>query len=396
MVASETRHPYPFERTVATELPPMYEALRETDRVAPITMSTGDPAFLVTRYEDVRFVLSDPRFSVNQNLPGAPRLTEMTFESVMTTDPPVHTRLRKLVSREFTARRAERMRQRLQEIVDGLLDAMQEQGPPANIVEALAVPFPITVICELLGIPKMDTDRFRRWADIMVSLTGYSFEDWSAARNALQDYLGDLIKTRQQNPGPDLLSALVKTSATDDQLTLHEVGSLALILLLAGYEPASNQLGSSVLTLLRHPQQLAHLRENPDLLPAAVEELMRYAPAGDGSLFRITLAEVAIGDVVIPAGSAVLASTQAANTDPRRFDDPGGLDLARADNQHVALGHGIHYCLGGALAKLELQVAIGSLLRRFPGLKLAIPEQELRWSREGSMLSGFAEVPVTW
>jgi cytochrome P450 len=396
MAATDTRHAYPFDRAVPTAIPPLYEELRESDRVARITMATGDPGFLVTRYEDVRLVLSDPRFSVQQNRPGAPRLTEMAFESVMTTDPPVHTRLRKLLSRNFTARRVERMRPRLQEIVDGLLDDMEAAGPPADIVESLAVPFPITVICELLGVPMHDVTRFRGWADIMVSLTGYSMEDWTAARDALQDYLDELVVLKRKDPGDDLLSALVASAQDSEDLTEHDVRSLALILLLAGYEPASNQLGSSVLTLLRFPDRLDQLRADPDLLPSAVEELMRYAPAGDGALFRITMDEVTIGGTRIPANSAVLASTQAANWDPRRFEDPTGLQLDRPDNQHTALGHGIHFCLGAALARVELQVAIGSLLRRFPGLALATDVRELRWSSPGSMLSGFSEIPVTW
>ncbi|GGU55984.1 cytochrome P450 [Streptomyces daghestanicus] len=396
MAASATRHPYPFDRAVPTAIPPLYEELRETERVAAITMATGDPGFLVTRYEDVRFVLSDPRFSVRQDLPGAPRLTEMTFESVMTTDPPVHTRLRRLLSRDFTARRIERMRPRLEEIAEGLLDEMEKKGAPADIVESLAVPFPITVICELLGVPMVDVARFRGWADTMVSLTGYSMEDWTAARDALESYLDGLVAAKRENPGADLLSALVATAAEDNELTDHDVRSLSLILLLAGYEPASNQLGSSVLTLLRFPDRLAELRRDPGLLPSAVEELMRYAPAGDGALFRVTLEDVTIGDTHIPANSAVLASTQAANWDPRRFDDPTGLRLDRPDNQHTALGHGIHFCLGAALARVELQVAIGALLRRFPRLALATDESGLRWSSPGSMLSGFAEIPVTW
>ena len=396
MAASDTRHQYPFDRAVPTEIPPLYEELRETDRVAKITMATGDPGFLVTRYEDVRFVLSDSRFSVRQDLPGAPRLTEMTFESVMTTDPPVHTRLRRLLSRDFTARRVEKMRPRLQEIVDGLLDEMEKQGPPAEIVESLATPFPITVICELLGVPMVDVARFRTWADIMVSLTGYSMEEWTGARDSLENYLDELVVAKRENPGDDLLSALVKTAATEDDLTEHDVRSMSLILLLAGYEPASNQLGSSILTLLRFPERLEQLRRNPDLLPSAVEELMRYAPAGDGALFRVTLDDVTIGGTHIPANSAVLASTQAANWDPRRYDEPDGLVLDRPDNQHTALGHGIHFCLGAALARVELQVAIGSLLRRFPKLALGTDVANLRWSSPGSMLSGFSEIPVTW
>ncbi|MFF8988053.1 cytochrome P450 [Streptomyces globisporus] len=396
MAATDSRHAYPFDRTDPMRIPPLYEELRESDRVARITMATGDPGFLVTRYEDVRLVLSDPRFSVEQTRPGAPRLTEMAFESVMTTDPPVHTRLRKLLSRNFTARRVEQMRPRLQQLVDDLLDDMEAKGAPADIVESLAVPFPITVICELLGVPMHDVTRFRGWADIMVSLTGYSMEDWTAARDSLQDYLDELVVLKREEPGDDLLSALVASAQDSEHLTEHDVRSLSLILLLAGYEPASNQLGSSILTLLRFPERLKQLREDPSLLPSAVEELMRYAPAGDGALFRITLDEITIGDTVIPPNSAVLASTQAANWDPRRFEDPTGLRLDRPDNHHTALGHGIHFCLGAALARVELQVAIGSLLRRFPDIALATDERELRWSSPGSMLSGFSEIPVTW
>ncbi len=394
MSVNETRHDYPFERTIAIEPPQLYAKLQEQERVARVTMPSGDPAFLVTRYEDVRFVLADPRFSVDSRKPGSPRLTDMIIESVMTTDPPEHTRLRGMVSRQFTARRIQRMRPRIQAITDQLLDEMLEKGAPADLHASFAVPLPVTVIGELLGVPIDDLDQFRAWADATVSLSG-SVEEHTKAHDSLLAFLADLAQSKREKPGEDLLSALVAECAKE-RVTEHELLSLVLIMLLAGYEPTSNQLGGSVVALLRHPEEFQRLVDDPALIENAVDELLRYTQPGDGALFRIATEDVMIGDTLIPAGCAILTSTQTANLDERRFPDARRLDVGRKDTAHLGLGHGIHYCLGGALAKVELQIAIGTLVRRFPTLRLAIRPEELRWSMPGSMLSGYTEIPVVW
>ncbi|OIJ96824.1 cytochrome P450 [Streptomyces monashensis] len=391
--------PYPFEQPPGLAQCPMYAHLRETDPVAEVRMPSGDHAYLVTRYEDVRTVLSDARFSRAATLePGAPRLAAapQNFKSLLNMDPPEHTRVRKLVSREFTARRVNALRPRIQEHTDALLDAMAAAGPPVDLVPTFAFQVPVTVICELLGVPFADREDFAAWSRVFLATTSVTKEEMLGAQLALRDYLASLVAAKRERPGDDLLSALVSIhDEDDDRLREEELIFLGISLLVAGHETTVNQIANSVVALLTHPEQLERLRKDPDLVAGAVEELLRLHPPGNEALLRITLEDVELGGVTIPKGSAVLPSLSSANRDRRQFDDPDVIDFDRPVNAHFAFSHGTHYCLGSGLARAELQIAVASLIRRFPTLRLAVPEEELR-RPEGMLVHGIASLPVAW
>ncbi|MER5548716.1 cytochrome P450 [Streptomyces sp. NPDC002589] len=391
--------PYPFEQPPGLAQCPMYAHLRETDPVAEVRMPSGDHAYLVTRYEDVRTVLSDARFSRAATLePGAPRLAAapQNFKSLLNMDPPEHTRVRKLVSREFTARRVNALRPRIQEHTDALLDAMAAAEPPVDLVPAFAFQVPVTVICELLGVPFADREDFAAWSRVFLATTSVTKEEMLGAQLALRDYLASLVAAKRERPGDDLLSALVSIhDEDDDRLREEELIFLGISLLVAGHETTVNQIANSVVALLTHPEQLERLRKDPDLVAGAVEELLRLHPPGNEALLRITLEDVELGGVTIPKGSAVLPSLSSANRDRRQFDDPDVIDFDRPVNAHFAFSHGTHYCLGSGLARAELQIAVASLIRRFPTLRLAVPEEELR-RPEGMLVHGITSLPVAW
>ncbi|ROQ67129.1 cytochrome P450 [Streptomyces sp. 840.1] len=390
---------YPFERAAGLQQCPMYGKLREEDPVAEVRMPSGDHAFLLTRYEDVRTALSDPRFSRAATLePGAPRLAAapQNFKSLLNMDPPEHTRVRKLVSREFTARRVAGLRPRIQQHTDALLDAMAEKDPPIDLVPALAFPLPVTVICELLGVPFDDQEKFAAWSSAFLATTSRTKEEMLAAQIGLRDYLGQLVAAKRDKPGEDLLSALVSIhDDDDDRLSEEELIFLGISLLVAGHETTVNQIANSVVSLLTHPEHFERLRNDPGSTGAAVEELLRLHPPGDEALLRITLEDVELNGVKIPAGSAVLPGLSSANRDPRQFERPDEVNFDRGVNPHFAFSHGPHYCIGSGLARAELEIAIGSLIRRFPTLRLAIPAEELR-RPEGMLVHGISSLPVAW
>ncbi|MEU9746522.1 cytochrome P450 [Streptomyces niveus] len=401
---SETDRPvldYPFHRPSAVEVPPVYEELRGKCPVAHVRLPTGDEGYVVTRYDDVRTVLADARFSRAATIsPDAPQLTPTppVPGSLFTTDAPEHTRLRRLVSREFTARRVQNMRPRIQELTDGLLDEMEKLDGPVDLNTALAFPLPVMVICELLGVPFEDRDRFREWSDAFVSITAHTPEEMAAQRQQMIGYLGELVKRKREEPTDDLMGALVVASDEEGSLNEYELIVMAATILVAGHETTVSMIGKIVLTLLRHPEQMAMLREHPEKLDHAIEELMRVNPIGDGGPLRITLEDVEVGGTLIPKGSAVLAAVCSANQDPDRF--PGAqaneFDPERPEAvHHVAFGHGPHFCVGAALARAELQIVISSLLNRFPGLRLAEEVGSLELTT-GMMVHGLKELPVTW
>ncbi|MEV8396899.1 cytochrome P450 [Streptomyces niveus] len=401
---SETDRPvleYPFHRPSAVEVPPVYEELRGKCPVAHVRLPTGDEGYVVTRYDDVRTVLADARFSRAATIsPDAPQLTPTppVPGSLFTTDAPEHTRLRRLVSREFTARRVQNMRPRIQELTDGLLDEMEKLDGPVDLNTALAFPLPVMVICELLGVPFEDRDRFREWSDAFVSITAHTPEEMAAQRQQMIGYLGELVKRKREEPTDDLMGALVVASDEEGSLNEYELIVMAATILVAGHETTVSMIGKIVLTLLRHPEQMAVLREHPEKLDHAIEELLRVNPIGDGGPLRITLEDVEVGGTLIPKGSAVLAAVCSANQDPDRF--PGAqaneFDPERPEAvHHVAFGHGPHFCVGAALARAELQIVISSLLNRFPGLRLAEEVGSLELTT-GMMVHGLKELPVTW
>lgn len=339
----------------------------------------GTVITLVTGYEEIMTVLSDPRFSNDpskqtkldfSSAAGLPDDVRPYFVAALgAQDPPDHTRLRRLVSREFTFRRVERLKPRIQQITDELLDALSRE---ADLVTELAYPLPIRVICELLGVPLEDQERWRRWARGMNALDP---ETMAASAQGLVAYVRELVAAKRTDPGEDLLSALV----AHDELTEAEIVSLSLSILLAGHETTVAMIAGGMLMLLNHPDQRERLTTAPEAVADAVEEFLRYNGAADSGVFRYTMEPVELAGTTIPADEPVMPLYFAGNRDPRTFPQPFELRLDRGRADHLAFGHGMHYCLGAALARAELQIAFTALLRRFPGLRLAHPESPPTW-----------------
>ncbi|MFH8807066.1 cytochrome P450 [Streptomyces hygroscopicus] len=398
--AGGTPPPFPFPIRSALDPSPEYARLRAEKPVSRVTLPSGDTAWIVTRYEDVRFVFNDARFSRQAaTRPEAPKLmpgVEGDPDSIVSKDAPDHTRLRRLVAPAFTVRRIEGMREGIQSTVDGLLDTMEEAGKPGDVVSSLAGPLPIITICDLLGVPPADRDRFREWSDTMFRTSPDELETAVGARNALIGYLAAMVQERRAKPADDLLGVLIAARDNDDRLSERELISFAGGLIVAGYETTANRLANAVLVLLRNPGQLELLRADPELIADAVEELLRFIPGGAaGGLMRVAVEDVAVGGELIRAGDGVIAITNSANRDESVWDSPDRFDIIRKPGSHTSFGHGIHHCVGAQLARLELQIGIGTLLRRFPGLRLAVPEAELPW-KKNVVIHALEALPVTW
>jgi cytochrome P450 len=389
---------FPFRREHVTKLPSVYGQLRESEPVSAILLPSGDTGYLVSRYDDARLVLSDPRFSRAATIaPGAPRLAPVDFPAggLFTLDPPEHTRLRKLVAGAFTERRVQSLLPRIQQITDELLLAFDAAGGEVELNQALAFPLPIVVICELLGVPHEERERFRVWSDAVVSLTAHTADQVVARQQEMAGYMAELIERKRVEGGDDLLSALITAHDEQGALGTNELIVMAMTLLVAGHETTVSLIGTSVLTLLRHPEMVHCLLEDEGYIAPLVEELLRLNPIGDGGPLRITLEDVEIAGVVIPKGSAVMAAICSANMDASRFEQPEVLTAEREVNPHLAFGYGIHRCLGAALARAELRIAIRSLFTRFPTLRLARPIDELRM-KPGLLVNSLESLPVTW
>jgi cytochrome P450 len=350
----------------------------------PVELPSGDKAWLVTGYHEVRALLTDPRISKNRNRPDMARMTAPTgaptkhFQNQVEMDPPGHTRMRRLIAKAFTAARVERLRPRVRHVVADLLDDMDRAGPPAELSAAFAHPLSIRVICELLGVPAQDQPRF----------ANLGAPPW--------DYMRELIDRRRRDPGDDLISDLIQVTDQGGQLSETELHWWSTVLLLAGYETSAHQMLSAVVLLLSHPDQLAELRADRTLIPSAVEELLRHQVVGTSlSMLRYATDDIDVGGVTIPRGSSVIPSLECANHDPEVFDRPGELDLTRSGPQQLTFSFGRHFCAGAALARVELQLGLDGLLSRFPRLRLAVPVDRLR-RREDPFTQGYAEVPVTW
>lgn len=397
-MADQRPQTYPFGELDRLELHPRYRELRDRGELARITMPFGGDAWLATTYDQVRAVLTDPRFSrtatIGQDVPR-PIPMIMSDPSILSMDPPEHTRLRRVLGRAFTPRRIEELRPRTEQVVDELLDGILAQGPPADLIESLALPLPTTIICALLGVPFADRDQFWEWSFAALAITGYDPAQMEAARDALVGYLGGLLEERSKQPTGDLLTALAQ-ARDEGGLTNVEAIIFGITLLGAGFETTANQIGNFVYLLLTHPEQLKKLQADPALLPGAIEELLRFAPLGATAQSpALATEDVVIGEVTVRAGEAVLIHLAAANRDGREFENPDDLDLSREHNAHVAFGHGAHHCIGAQLARLELQVAMGAVIRRLPGLRFAGKEEELPF-RSGRLARGLEALPVTW
>jgi cytochrome P450 len=419
---TDTVQPVPFDEDPYYQDPLAFFArLRESQPVAPVRMPGYGPAWVVTRYADVRAVLADPRLARDvHRWPGGGRSrpSEATgvYAHMLHADPPDHTRMRRLVQKAFTPRRAA-LRPRAEEIAAGLVEEMAARGDVVDLLEAFARPLPIRVLCELLGIPEAD----RAW--IAATVAAYDqHEEHDRVELELAAYFTQLIADRRADPGDDLVSALNLVSDGDDAdgdgdgdsaddadevgdadagdagggtdgLTADELLATVFLLVMAGFDTTVNLIASGVLALATHPEEMARLREDPSLLAGAVEELLRFTSPVNHANDRFTTHDVPVGDVVIPAGQWVFPAISSANRDPARFPDPDRLDLSRDTSGHVAFGHGIHHCLGAPLARMEAEVALGALLARFPRLALATEPEELRW-RSVSLMNGLESLPV--
>jgi cytochrome P450 len=370
-----------------------FARLRESRPVAPVGMPGYGRAWIVTRYADVRTVLTDPRLAKDvHRWPGGGRTrpSEATgvYAHMLHADPPEHTRLRRLVQKAFTPRRAA-LRPRAEEIAAGLLEEMAAApGDVTDLLGAYARPLPIAVLCELLAIPEAD----RAWTAATVA----AYDDRAQhdrLERELAAYFAELIAARRSEPGDDLVSALVCDSGAAGGLTDNELVSTVFLLVMAGFDTTVNLIASGTLALLTHPGEKTRLRQDPSLIPAAVEELLRFTNPVNHANDRFTTEDVPVGDVVIPAGEWVLPAISSANRDSAQFPDPDRLDLGRDTSGHVAFGHGIHHCLGAPLARMEAEVALGALLDRFPRISLALPSSELRW-RPVSLMNGLESLPV--
>ncbi|HEX6354241.1 cytochrome P450 [Actinophytocola sp.] len=387
---------YPFGADKLT-VDPSYAALREGPPCR-VQLPYGEPAWLATRYEDVKMVLSDPRFSraaaVGRDEPRTrPHATGPN--TIMSYDPPEHSRLRRLVTQAFTVRRVEALRARAQQIADDLVDAMLAKGPPADLFADFGLPLPTMVICELLGVPVQDRANFRTWADAFLATTKYTPEQVRTYVGQLSGYMASLIAQRRTTPRNDLLTALVSARDNDDRLSEEELLIMAQSLLIAGHETTASQIPNLVYQLLTHPDQLTTLRADLDLIPRAVEELLRFTPLGaGGGQPRYALEDIDLGDVTVAAGEPVIVAVHSANRDETVFTRPDELDLTRQGASHVAFGHGAHHCLGAPLARMELQVTLHTLLTRLPGLRLTA-EDDIVW-KTGLSTRGPERMPITW
>ncbi|MEK2472060.1 cytochrome P450 [Streptomyces noursei] len=395
-------HGLPTERDAGPFDPPRdLTRLREGRPVSPLVFPDGHEGWLVTGYDAVRQLMADTRFSSRQDIgvlhlpyetPGMPAMTEPSPQVpglFVAMDPPDHTRLRRKLTGAFTVRRMKQLEAHIGDIVERQLDEMARLAPPVDLVKEFALPVPSLVICELLGVPYEDRETFQaNSAQILVK--DQSLDEKMAAYDALTTYLAQLVTRKRAEPGEDILSDL----ASDDDLAVEELVGIAFLLLLAGHETTANMLALGTFALLEHPEQLAALRAEPDLLPDAVEELLRHLSVAD-IFYRYATEDIELAGETIGKGSTVVVALSAANRDPRRFDDPDTLDVHRRARGHLSFGHGVHQCLGQQLARVEMRAGFGGLLRRFPTLELAVPAGEVKLRTDMSIY-GVHALPVTW
>jgi cytochrome P450 len=386
---------------------PLFAELCDLGAVHKATLADGHDVYLVVRHTEARAALADPRLSkdihaalasgddvVAEGLPGPAFARHM-----LVVDPPDHTRLRRLVAAAFSVRRIEALQPHIQAIVDDLVDRIAARGPDAvvDLVSSFAFPVPFTVICELLGVPGDERDALARGLAVLLAPapTPEAYARTKAASDDVVALLERLVETKQHEPDDALVSALIVARDGDECLDHRELMSTIFQLIVAGHDTTASLIGNSVVALLRHPEQLREVRSDPAKLPVAIEELMRFDAPVPHATFRYARERIDLGGVTIPVGAQVLINLAAANRDERFCPSPAVLDVDRAEVRHLGFGHGIHFCLGAPLARMEGNIAIATLLRRFPALRLAVPVEELRWGHgDGVVLRGLSKLPV--
>ncbi|MFD5673033.1 cytochrome P450 [Streptomyces sp. NPDC127040] len=374
---------------------PTYAALRSASPVQRVPSGGGRSRYLVSGYAEARAALADPRLSKDTarffaNKNSGRNLHPAVSQSMLATDPPQHTRLRSLVTKAFTPGAIARLRPYIESVVGELLDswAPDEQ---TDVIESLAAPLPVTVICQMLGVPEADRSTVRAWSNELFA-AGQP-ERIDTASHAVAGYMADLIANKRRTPDDSLLNDLIRARDGEDRLSEDELVSLAVLLLVTGHETTTNFLGNAVLALLQHPDELDRLRKNPDDVPAVLDELLRFDSPVSTATFRFTAEAVTLGGTDIPAGVPVLVAIGAANRDPERFPSPDLLDLDRDAAAHLSFGHGIHRCVGASLARAEAEIALRAILARFPGMRLALPPDRLQWRRT-RLMRGLEALPV--
>jgi cytochrome P450 PksS len=386
-------NPYPYFARLRTEAP-----------VHRVPLPGRQVAWLITRYEDVAAMLKDPRFVKDRRHvqspeqaarePWIPGFLKPLQQNMLDLDEPDHTRLRGLVHKAFTPRLVEQMRERIERLANGLLDQVRDRGR-IDLMRDYAVPIPTTVIAEMLGVPVEDRHRFQRWSSALVTANPTWWGTLTLIPNAwaLLRYIRKQIRARRAAPRDDLITALVQAEEAGEKLSEDELVAMITLLLIAGHETTVNLIGNGTLALLRHPDQLARLHDDPKLIRPAVEELLRYDSPLMTATERFAREDVTVAGVTIPRGEMVFAVIASANRDDRQFPHADTLDIGREPNRHLTFGHGAHYCVGAPLARLEGQIAIGTLIARAAELQLAVPPEGLRW-RRGLVLRGLASLPV--
>jgi cytochrome P450 len=394
----ESPPPFPMARTEPVVPPPGYAKLRESPPCR-VQFAYGDQPWLLSRYEDVRAGLANPHLSADTRNPHLPRVGPLapgpSGMSFLRMDEPEHGGLRRMLTSEFTMRRISSMRPRIQEIVDRLLKDLEEGPKPADLMTAFALPLPSLVICELLGVPGKDHDFVKAASAVIASSTATEMEAGKAFVE-LAEYLGRLITEAAEQPGDNLLSRVATGYAATGKLGHDEFVEMARLIVVAGHETTAQMIGMSVVTLLRHPEQLAAFRSDEGLVRGAVDELLRYLSVTQYGVVRVAVEDIEIGGTHIAKNDGVAFAMSAANHDEAVFPDAGSLDIHRDASRHLAYGHGIHQCLGRPLANAEIEIALSSLFARFPDLRLAVDFADLPFRDDHDFVNGMDSVPVTW
>lgn len=392
----------PMDRDAGPFDPPRaLTRLRDARPVSPLVFPDGHEGWLVTGYDAVRRLMADTRFSSRQDIgplhvpyeaTGMPAVTEPSPQEpglFISMDPPDHTRLRRKLTGAFTVKRMKMLEEHIHDIAERQLEEMARLTPPVDLMKEFALPVPSLVICELLGVPYADRETFQANSAKFLE-RDVTLDEKIAAYTGLTTYLSELVTRKRATPGEDILSDL----AAHEDLSVEELTGIGFLLLLAGHETTANMLGLGTFALLEHPDQLARLRAEPELLPGAVEEILRHLSVVD-VLFRYATEDIELAGETIREGSTVVVSLLAANHDPQRFEHPDSLDIGRQARGQLAFGHGVHQCLGQQLARIEMRAGFDRLLRRFPTLELAVPAREVRLKTDMNIY-GVHELPVTW
>lgn len=400
--AAETYPAFPMERSNPLAPPDLYAKLRASEPVSKIRMSvTGQEAWLVTRYDHYRELLRDQRFSADMYADNYPRQIPVPLEllrsvprTIFHLDGPDHTVHRRLMTPEFTFRRVDAMRERTQQIADSYVDAMLAKGGPLDLMDELSLPLPSQAMCELLGIPAADRHIYHDWITLLIGRQTTP-EQHAQAEITVVGHLEGLIAQKTAQPEDDVLSRLIARNIEEGSpVSDRDVLNLARSLIAGSHETSANMITLSVLALLQHPDQLELLRADPSLASSAADEMLRYFSISDAGTSRIAQEDVQVGDVLIRANEGVVASILAANHDPEVFENPERIDITRSPNNHVAFGTGIHQCIGHLLVRLQLGVVLGTIFTRIPGLRLAVPVEDLEF--KDSVIRGVVALPVTW